>query len=86
MGTKLLWPLLRPLAYALMDEPLLDAFAFPHPTQRLRQQVRSLLRLRARILAWLPERVQPWLGTQRKRPTYPEGYEIEELGTFKANS
>lgn len=83
---KLLWPLLRPLAYALMDEPLLDAFAFPHPSQRLRQQVRTLLRLRARLLALLPERTQPWLGTQRKRPTYPEGYEIEELGTFKANS
>ncbi|MFN8493350.1 MAG: oxygenase MpaB family protein [Caldilineaceae bacterium] len=82
---KLFWPLLRPAAYALMDEPLLAAFGFPLPPHWLRQTLSALLRLRARVLAQLPERTLPWLGTQRKRPTYPEGYEIEELGTFKAS-
>lgn len=82
---KLLWPLLRPAAYALMDEPLLAAFGFPDPPHWLRQQLNTLLHLRARVLALLPERTKPWPGTQRKRPTYPEGYEIEELGTFKVS-
>ncbi|MEM7127816.1 MAG: oxygenase MpaB family protein [Chloroflexota bacterium] len=77
-----LWAPLRPVAYAMMDEPLLDTFGFQHPPQKLRSFVEGALRLRARVLSWLPERRQPWLGTQRKRPTYPEGYEIEELGTF----
>jgi len=54
---KLLWPLLRPAAYALMDEPLLDAFGYPHPPQWLRQQVSTLLRLRARLLARKRSRV-----------------------------
>lgn len=80
---KLLWPLLRPSAYALMDEPLLVAFGFPYPPHWLRRLLNTLLYLRARVLAVLPERTQPWPGTKRKRPTYPEGYEIEELGTFK---
>jgi len=34
------------------------------------------------LLRWFPERRKPRLGTQVKRPTYPEGYRIEELGTF----
>lgn len=79
---KFLWPLGRPALYAMMDEPLLRAFGYPRPTAILRMVVTCLLRFRAWILKWLPERRSPLLGTQRKRPTYPEGYEIEELGTF----
>ncbi|MCA6586961.1 MAG: DUF2236 domain-containing protein, partial [Pseudanabaena sp. M051S1SP1A06QC] len=35
-----------------------------------------------KIVGFLPERREPLLGTHRKRPSYPEGYQIEELGTF----
>jgi hypothetical protein len=49
----------------------------------LRVLVPGLLRLRARILAHWPERRRPHLLTQVPRPTYPKGYRIEELGTFR---
>jgi hypothetical protein len=39
--------------------------------------------LRSRLLRWLPERKKPMLGTLRKRKTYPQGYKVEELGTFR---
>ncbi len=79
---KLLWPLGRPFLYAIMDDALLTAFGFPQPSPITHKIMMSLLKGRARIMRWLPERRTPVLGTQRKRPTYPEGYEIEELGTF----
>ncbi len=73
----------RPVALALMDPPLLTAMGFAPAPRWLRVLVPGLLRLRARILARLPERRSPRLLTQRQRPTYPEGYRIEELGTFR---
>ena len=79
---RLLWRLGRPAIYAMMDEPLLDAFGFPHPPRFLRTFLESALRLRARVVRRLPERKRPMLGTQRRRPTYPDGYVIEEIGTF----
>ncbi|MEM7113582.1 MAG: oxygenase MpaB family protein [Chloroflexota bacterium] len=80
---KLLWPLGRPVVYAMMDGPLRDAFGYPHPPAWLRPLVVRLLGWRAAIIRRLPERRKPVFGTQRKRPTYPEGYKIEELGTFR---
>ncbi len=76
------WPLLRPFVFAVMDDPLLTAFGFPLPSRPLQILTRSLLQLWGSFQSWIPERTSPWPGTSRKRPTYPEGYEIEELGTF----
>ena len=73
----------RPVARALVDPPLLTAMGFAPAPRWLRVLLPALLRLRARILARLPERRRPRLLTQRQRPTYPEGYRIEELGTFR---
>ena len=79
---KIFWPLGRPFLYAMMDDALIAAFGFPRPSQIMRKMVTGALKMRAWMLRWFPERREPLLGTQRKRPTYPEGYEIEELGTF----
>ena len=79
---KFLWPLGRPFVYALMDERLIKAFRFPEQSTGLQSFARQALRFRGRLLRWFPERRKPRLGTQVKRPTYPEGYKIEELGTF----
>ena len=79
---KFLWPLGKPFVYAMMDEPLLKAFRFPQQSTTLRYIVENALKLRGKLLRRLPERRQPHLGTQAKRPTYPEGYKIKELGTF----
>jgi hypothetical protein len=70
----------RPAMYALMDEPVLDAFGFPRPSRMTRYVVNSALKLRARALRWLPPRKRPRLRTLMKHRTYPNGYAIEQLG------
>ena len=66
--------------YALMDEPLLDAFGFPHPSRGLRSTVERLLRARGRFVAMLPFRRRPRLRTQRRTRTYGRAWSLEELG------
>ncbi len=80
---RLLVPLGRPVAHALMDEPLLRAMGFPRASAALRTLARGALKLRARVLRRCPDRRHPHLLTRVKRPTYPEGHRVEELGTFR---
>lgn len=80
---QLLVPFARPIAHAVMDEALLTAMGFPRPSAFVRGLVRAALAVRASMLKWLPERRRPYLLTKVKRPTYPKGYRIEELGTFQ---
>lgn len=75
-----LFPLGRPAIHALLDEPLLEAFGFPARSTALQRTIRGLLRLRGKLVRWLPERRKPLLRTQMRRPTYPQGYRIEDLG------
>ncbi len=79
---KFLWPTGRLFINALMDDPLCEAFGFYKMPVWFQQLVRKLFQLRGKLLRYVPERRHPRLGTQIKRPTYPEGYHIEELGTF----
>jgi hypothetical protein len=54
---------------------------FPEPPPVLRAIARGALRLRKAILRHLPLNREPnWLSVGSK--TYPDGYAIEELGTF----
>jgi hypothetical protein len=73
-------PLVRRAMYALMDEPVLAGFGFPRPSRAMRWLVSGALRLRARLLRWLPPRRRPRLRTQMRHRTYPAGYVIEQLG------
>jgi hypothetical protein len=66
--------------HALLDDRLLDAFGFPHPTRAERRAVEAALRTRARVVRLLPPRRKPRLRTELKRRSYPSGYRIEELG------
>ena len=70
----------EPFVYAIMDEPLLDAFRFPKPSMRMRRFVEGSLRMRSRIARMLPERHRPRLRTTMRHRSYPSGYRIEELG------
>ena len=72
----------RPVALALMDAPLLSATGQPAPSDRLRRWVHLAMRGRARLLRCLPRRRRPRLVTARRRPGYPGGYRISELGTW----
>lgn len=73
-------PLVRRSIYALLDDALIKAFGFPRPSPWMRRLVTSGLRMRGRVLRFLPRRRQPLLRTAMKHPTYPNGYAIEELG------
>ncbi len=79
---KRLWPLGRPFLYAMMDDNLLNAFGFPHSSALMQTVTTGGLKLRAKLMRYLPERSKPVLGSERKRPTYPKGHKIEEIGTF----
>jgi len=75
-------PFGRPAVHAMCDPPLRAAMGFPSPPPWLQRLVTAGLGARATLLRWLPGRRRPRLITARKRPTYPGGYRISELGTF----
>lgn len=72
--------LLIPMIYALLDETMLNAFGFTHPSPALRSTVANILKLRARLLRFLPPRTQPNFYIDSPTRTYPNGYEIKTLG------
>lgn len=77
---QFLEPAIAPMVYALLDERMLEAFGFPEPPQFLRDRVTNLLKLRGRILRWLPPRTKPWFFTDDRHRSYPNGYEMSDLG------
>jgi hypothetical protein len=73
----------KAFSFGLMDEPLLDAFGYPHPSAATRRAARAALRARARLLRLAPPRMAPKLLEDMPNiRSYPEGYRTEELGTF----
>ena len=71
---------------AYMDEPLLDAFRYPHPTAAERWAADAALRARNAWLRRQPPRLAPLhareVGNVRG---YPDGYDVAGLGTFPAS-
>jgi ER-bound oxygenase mpaB/B'/Rubber oxygenase, catalytic domain len=66
--------------HALMDDRLLDAFGFPHPSAAVRATVETALRARAQLVGFLPARRRPRLRTRRRTRTYGSDWRLEELG------
>jgi hypothetical protein len=77
---KPLWKLGQPFVYALMDDRLCEAFGFPQPSTAMRRLVEGSLRLRSRVVRFLPERRQPFSRSEMQHRSYPQGYRTEELG------
>jgi hypothetical protein len=75
--------LIRRFSYALMDEPLLDAFRYPHPTRAERVVAETAVKARARVVRRLPPRTEPvHVRDLPQVRSYPNGYDVRELGTF----
>jgi hypothetical protein len=75
--------LVRRASFALMDDPLLDAFGFPRPHPLVRALVRAALAARGRAVRVLPPRAEPRYARQLPNlRSYPDGYDIAQLGTF----
>lgn len=75
----------RRISFALMDDRLREAFRYPQPTRVEQAVVRGGLKARGLAIALLfPPRREPLFGRQTPQVRgYPNGYKIEELGTFK---
>jgi hypothetical protein len=68
---------------ALMDDALLDAFEFEKPSRLVVALARGGLRLRGRLVRFMPPRRKPRYAKDLKRiKTYPGGFIVERLGTF----
>ncbi|MFS3128646.1 oxygenase MpaB family protein [Nocardioides sp. Bht2] len=68
---------------SLMDEPLLDAFGYRRPPAAAVALSRGGLKVRGRLLRLFPaRRGLKRIVDQPQIRSYPNGYRIEELGTF----
>lgn len=66
--------------YALMDDPLREAFRYPAPSPLTRSLVRGSLKIGARLLKLMPPRRKPYLRSQAPNLTYPHGHTTDMLG------
>lgn len=73
-------PLVRQVIYGFLDDRLLEAFGFPKPPSAIRWAARAGLRLMGRVMRYLPPRRSPFLYTAIPTRTYPDGFNVTELG------
>ena len=75
--------LARRMAYAVMEDHLLDAFGYRRPGRWERRLFTGLLRLRGRALRFFPARSKPKFARDFGYfRSYPNGFVLEHLGTF----
>ena len=77
---RALFALGRPAIHALLDAPLLSALGIPPQPAWLRWSLTQALRVRGKVAAALPLHQRPVLRTRLRRPSYPTGYAVDELG------
>ncbi len=77
-----LYPAGRALVMAVCSPHLVAALGYPASSASLRFIAKGAMGLRRGILRLLPETARP-KQIQFGQKTYPEGYNIEELGTFR---
>ena len=76
-----LHPVVREAIYALLDDPLREAFGFPKASTALTGLLTIGLKTRARAIRQFgTPRKTPRLFTQEPNCTYPLGYKIEHMG------
>jgi hypothetical protein len=76
-------PLMRRITLALLDPPLRDAFRYPPPGRVAQLLAENGLRARAAVERRLPARREPRYVSQLPEfAIYPDGYRVDELGTF----
>jgi hypothetical protein len=69
-----------PFVHALIDDHLLAAVGMKPAPVWLQKTVRGSIWLRGQFLRVSPPRRKPRLLTRIKTPTYPDGYQITDLG------
>jgi uncharacterized protein (DUF2236 family) len=80
-------PLLRRGTLALLDAPLRDAFRYADPGTATRVLTVAGLRARAKVERHLPPRRRALhVRELRDFAIYPEGYDVDDLGTFPSGA
>lgn len=76
-------PVMGVFSRSLMDPPLRRAFRYADPPAPVERVSRGALRTRGRLLRLFPARRDPKLIEDLPQiRSYPDGYRVEELGTF----
>lgn len=71
---------LKPLLYAMFDDPLITAFGFPAPAPHHRRFVAFLLRSRGHWLNYLPPRLRSQFYVDEPQRSYPHGFTLADVG------
>ncbi|MEM6352853.1 MAG: oxygenase MpaB family protein [Cyanobacteria bacterium P01_D01_bin.14] len=74
---------IQPFVYAIMDEPMLQAFGFPSPRPWQRRLLEQLLKTRGQLLHYWPPRQSPSFYSEEPQRGYPAGYDLNDLGPPK---
>lgn len=75
-------PVVRRFSIAIMDPHLREAFGYAHPPAWFEKACHAGLRLRGRVVRFMPERRTPrQVRDSRRIRSYPGGFLIENLGT-----
>ncbi|GAA1901904.1 oxygenase MpaB family protein [Lapillicoccus jejuensis] len=76
-------PAMRLFSVALLDPHLRDAFGYDAPPRAVVAAAHAGLRLRGRVVRWLPPRRLPRLTSDSSRiRSYPGGHLVEQLGAI----
>ena len=79
-------PFVRQVIYALMDDPLREAFKYPKAWPGIRPIAEFALKFNGLLLRNLAfPRRKPFLLTEAPNRTYPQGYTIEKIGPPQEN-
>jgi ER-bound oxygenase mpaB/B'/Rubber oxygenase, catalytic domain len=70
----------KPGLYALFDKTMLDAFGFEPAPKFLQDAVANSLKIRGKILRFCPPLTRPHFIIDYPIRSYPNGYEITQLG------
>lgn len=71
-----------PVLNTLLDHSMRQAFNYPVPPRVLTLSIRKAMKIRAYLLKIFDFNFNPRLFNEKPSPTYPKGYEIEQLGPY----
>jgi hypothetical protein len=73
-------PFVFPIMKCFLDDRMLTAFGYTHSPRWLKMLVLFIMKVRALVLGKITFKKYPTLFTTEKNRSYPDGYQIEQLG------
>ncbi|WP_433698326.1 oxygenase MpaB family protein [Nocardiopsis sp. CA-288880] len=77
--------LARRFSMAILDDALIETFRYEPPSRAWRRSADLALKLRAKVVRRMRPREEPlWADMNPNIRSYPEGYDVDRIGTFPA--